>query len=68
MVAGCLAAAFTNPLECITVNKQVANDFNIKEFIRTEGIFNICTKGIVPRVVYNGAQSMLFFALVIKLE
>ena len=55
MVAGCLAAAFTNPLECITVNKQVANDFNIKEFIRTEGIFNICTKGIVPRVVYNGA-------------
>jgi hypothetical protein len=28
---------------------------------------NICSKGVVPRVVYNGAQSMLFFTLVLQL-
>lgn len=55
LIAGCIAAAVTNPLECVTVNKQISSNFNVKEFIRTEGLMNICTKGIVPRVVYNGA-------------
>lgn len=67
LFAGCLAAAVTNPLECITVNKQIQTDFILKDFIRQQGLWNICMKGIVPRVVYNGSQSMLFFTLVLQL-
>ena len=33
LFAGSLAAAVTNPLECITVNKQITPGFKIKEFI-----------------------------------
>ena len=34
LFACCLAAALTNPLECITVNKQTKTDFNIMKFVR----------------------------------
>jgi len=65
-IAGCVAAAITNPLECITVNKQTTSDFSIRKFIKEEGLYNICTKGIIPRVAYNGLQSIFFFSLVLK--
>ena len=52
-VAGAIGAALTNPFECITVNMQTKTDFNTREFINREGIINICTRGIVPRVIYN---------------
>tara|TARA_B110000285_G_C14937619_1_gene520395 strand:+ start:302 stop:739 length:438 start_codon:yes stop_codon:yes gene_type:complete len=54
LVAGCVSAAITNPLECITVNKQTSSNFNIREFIKAEGLWNICIKGLLPRVAYNG--------------
>lgn len=44
MAAGAISAAVTNPLECITVNKQTAGpDFNIRLFIRENGLVNLCT-------------------------
>ena len=52
-VAGGIAAGLTNPLECITVNKQTRMDFDIRQFIKDEGIKNVCVKGLVPRVAYN---------------
>jgi Mitochondrial carrier protein len=52
-IAGAIGAALTNPFECITVNMQTKTDFNTREFINREGIINICTRGIVPRVIYN---------------
>jgi hypothetical protein len=52
--AGSIAAALTNPLECITVNKQTTQDFKIKEFINKEGLYNVITRGMVPRVAING--------------
>lgn len=54
LIAGSISAAVTNPLEMITVNKQTDASFKIKEFIEREGIKNVCVKGIVPRVAYNG--------------
>lgn len=67
LVAGSISAAITNPLEMITVNKQTDSRFNIKEFVQREGLWNVCVKGIVPRVAYNGFQSIMFFSLVMKL-
>lgn len=67
LIAGSLAAAVTNPLEMITVNKQTDSRFNIKDFVHREGMWNVCVKGIVPRVAYNGFQSIMFFTLVMKL-
>ena len=66
-VAGSLAATVTNPLECITVNKQTNNEFNVKAFLKQEGLWSVCTKGLLPRVAYNGCQSILFFTLVLEL-
>ena len=63
-VAGVVAAALTNPLECVTVNMQTTDNFKIGKFIKEEGAWNICIKGLTPRVAYNGAQSLLFFTLV----
>ena len=51
--AGGIAAGLTNPLECVTVNKQTQMDFNIRQFIKDEGFKNVCLKGLVPRVAYN---------------
>jgi hypothetical protein len=34
LFGGCIAAAITNPLECITVNKQTSNSFSMKEFVK----------------------------------
>jgi len=65
--AGCVAATFTNPLECITVNKQTQANFNIKAFVKKEGVFNVITKGMLPRVVQSGCQSIFFFAFVFEL-
>ena len=67
LIAGSIAAGLTNPLECITVNKQTIPDFNTKQFIKQEGLWNVCTRGLIPRVAYNGAQSVLFFSLVLKI-
>lgn len=42
-LAGGISAAITNPLECITVNKQTGGkDFSIKMFIRENGFLNLC--------------------------
>ena len=65
--AGGIAAGLTNPLECITVNKQTNMDFNIKEFVKQEGIKNVCLKGLGPRVAYNCLQSIVFFTMVLEL-
>ena len=54
LIAGCFAAAVTNPLECITVNKQTSKSFDIREFVKKEGLYNVCMKGMLPRVSYNG--------------
>lgn len=44
LAAGGISAAITNPLECITVNKQTAGaDFSIRQFIRENGMINLCT-------------------------
>ena len=44
LAAGAIGAAITNPLECITVNKQTAGaDFSIRMFIRENGFINLCT-------------------------
>jgi len=44
LTAGAISAAVTNPLECITVNKQTAGpDFSIRLFIRENGFINLCT-------------------------
>lgn len=67
LVAGSIAAGLTNPLECITVNKQTITDFNTMQYIKQEGLWNVCTRGLIPRVAYNGAQSVLFFSLVLKI-
>jgi hypothetical protein len=67
LISGAISSALTNPMECITVNRQAHSDFKMKEFIKKEGIWSICTRGIVPRVVYNSLQSLLFFTALIKI-
>lgn len=67
LVAGSISAAVTNPLECITVNKQVNANFSTLNFIKKEGLWNFCMKGIGPRVAYNGCQSIIFFTLVLEI-
>ena len=59
-----MAAAVTNPLECVTVNMQTTDNFKISKFIKEEGVYGICMKGLVPRVAYNACQSVIFFTLV----
>lgn len=66
-LAGGIAAAITNPLECITVNKQTDPNFRIGAFIKEEGLWNMCVKGLAPRVAYNSLQSIMFFTMVLEL-
>ena len=66
-LAGGIASAITNPLEAITVNNQTDANFRIGEFVRKEGLWSVCTKGIVPRVAYNSFQSVMFFTFVLEL-
>jgi hypothetical protein len=41
-IAGSFAAAFTNPLEMISVNKMTNRDLKIIEFVKKEGVYNLC--------------------------
>ena len=66
-IAGAIAAAITNPLEAITVGMQTNSQGSIGKIIRGEGI-GLITKGLVPRVVYNTCQSLIFFSLIKKIE
>jgi hypothetical protein len=66
-IAGAIGAALTNPFECITVNMQTKTDFNAREYIKNEGLWNICTRGIVPRTLYNSLQSIFLFTALMKL-
>ena len=63
-LAGGIAAALTNPFECITVNMQTQSNFSVWPFIKETGIKNLWISGIVPRVAYNSLQSVLLFGLV----
>lgn len=65
-MAGVVAAAATNALEAITVAKQTNPKTNIMELIRTER-FDLLKKGLLPRIYYNGAQSLVFFSLVLAI-
>ena len=60
---GVIGAAMTNALEAITVAKQTDPKTNIRKLITQEGA-SLLTKGIMARICYNGAQSLLFFTLV----
>lgn len=62
-MGGVIGAALTNALEAITVAKQTNPAVNIRKLIAKEGA-GLLTKGILARVCYNGAQSLLFFTLV----
>ena len=62
-LGGVIGAALTNALEAITVAKQTNPATNIRKLIAQEGT-GLLTKGILARVCYNGAQSLLFFTLV----
>lgn len=66
LIAGVVAAAFTNGLEAITVAKQTNPELNLLAMIRKEGS-SLLTKGLLPRVIYNGSQCVLFFNLVLYL-
>ena len=66
-LAGGIAAALTNPFECITVNMQTQSNFKIGPFVRETGFKTLCTSGLFPRVAYNSLQSVLLFGLVQKL-
>ena len=62
-LGGLIGSALTNSLEAITVMKQTNLDTKIIELVRREGS-SLLTKGLYARVFYNGAQSIVFFALV----
>ena len=53
LFAGIVAAAATNALEAITVAKQTNPEVNLNKMIRKEGV-SLLTKGLGPRVAYNG--------------
>ena len=64
LLAGVVAAALTNGLEAITVAKQTNPQINLIEMIGKEGR-QLLTKGLMPRLYYNAAQSVVFFNLVL---
>jgi len=64
LLAGITAATVTNGLEAITVAKQTNPKAKIKKILK-EGGFSLMTKGLIPRVCYNGCQSLLFFNLIL---
>ena len=67
MVAGCIgggaAAAVTNGLEAITVQKQTQPDKKLRALIQSQG-WELMTKGVTARVGYNAVQSIVLFNLV----
>jgi hypothetical protein len=54
LVAGVIAAALTNALECVTVTKQTNPSTNIMQMIKTEGK-SLLFRGLGARCMYNGA-------------
>ena len=46
--------------------KQTNPSINLIELIKTEK-FGLVTKGLMARIYYNGAQSLLFFTLVMAI-
>ena len=64
LIAGVVAASLTNPLEALTVAKQTQPDLNVLQMVRQEGM-SLMTRGLVPRVVYNGSQCFIFFNLML---
>jgi len=61
---GSIGALLTNALESITVAKQTDPSTEIVKLIRQEGR-GLLTKGLLPRVYYASAQSLVFFSLVL---
>ena len=62
LLGGVLGSAMTNSLETITVARQTNPEANLAEIIRTERL-SLLTQGLIPRVYYNGSQSLMFFAI-----
>ncbi len=51
-------------MESVTVAKQCNPNLDIKAMIKAERS-KLLTRGLFARVYYNGAQSLLFFSLVL---
>lgn len=62
-MGGVIGSGLTNSMEAITVAKQTNPSINILELVKQEK-FGLFTKGLLARVYYNGAQSLVFFTLV----
>jgi len=62
LLAGSIAAGLTNSLEAITVAKQTSPSTNILELVKRENV-SLLTKGLLPRIYYNGLQSLILFSL-----
>ena len=63
-LGGVIGATMTNAFETITVAKQTNPDLKIKEMLISEGMVQLSTRGLLARVFYNGAQSLVLFSLV----
>ena len=64
VLAGSFAAALTNSVEYLAVNKQVDPSFNVVQALRQPGAVRMMLfQGIVYRVIYYGAQQGTFFYL-----
>ena len=62
VIAGASAAALTNSIEYLAVNKQADPHFKvIKALKQTGAIRMMLFQGIVYRVIYYGAQQGTFF-------
>ena len=64
LLGGVVGAFLTNALESITVQKQIDPTLNITKMVREQGP-QLLTRGLLARVYYNGAYSLLFFSLVL---
>ena len=62
--AGAFGACLTNGLESITVAKQTNPELNIANLVREQGT-QLLTRGLLARVYYNGAQSLIFFSVLL---
>jgi len=66
LLSGVIASTATNWLEIFTVAKQVSAQATFRGVAQQEGL-NMLTKGLLPRVTYSAAGSIVFFPVLMMI-
>ena len=57
-----IGSAISNGFEVIAVRKQAYPKETIENIVKTEGYYNLFSRGLMARMVYHSTQSVVFWS------